>query len=78
MRTRQAVVGFAAVFETFDLIVVPTMPVTAFPHPGAADGNAHIDRFAVREPAIDFHRLTEPASHAGLPAITVPCGFGRR
>lgn len=29
----------------------------------------------MRVPGIYFHRLTEPPSHAGLPAISIPAGF---
>ena len=29
----------------------------------------------VSDPMIDFHRMTESPTHAGLPAITVNCGF---
>ncbi len=67
--------GFQSVFERTDFIVVPTVPLTAFPHPGPAAGNTHIDGMEIAHPTFDFHRLTEPPSHAGLPAITVPCGF---
>jgi Asp-tRNA(Asn)/Glu-tRNA(Gln) amidotransferase A subunit family amidase len=66
---------FAAVLDSFDVIVAPTMPVTAFPHPGPEAGPTEINGRPVSHPATDFHRLTEPASHAGLPSITVPCGF---
>ena len=66
--------GFSSVFADHDLIVVPTVPLTAFAHPGPAAGNADVDGIPVSHPALDFHRLTEPPSHAGLPAITVPCG----
>jgi len=67
--------GFADVFEAHDLIVCPTMPLVAFPHPGAAAGPLQIDGHPVAEPWIDFHRLTEPPSHAGLPALSLCCGF---
>ena len=67
--------GFTTVFQDADMIVVPTTPLTAFPHPGPSAGNLEIEGIPVSHPAIDFHRLTEPPSHAGLPAITVPCGF---
>jgi Asp-tRNA(Asn)/Glu-tRNA(Gln) amidotransferase A subunit family amidase len=65
------------VLSRHDFLVCPTMPLTAFPHPGAAGGNTHVDGAPVRIPSLDFHRLTEPFSHAGLPALTVPCGFDR-
>ena len=67
--------GFAGVFDSFDILVTPTMPVTAFPHPGREAGPTEINGKPISHPATDFHRLTEPPSHAGLPAITVPCGF---
>jgi Asp-tRNA(Asn)/Glu-tRNA(Gln) amidotransferase A subunit family amidase len=67
--------GFADVLDQYDLIVTPTMPVTAFPHPGEEAGPTEINGIPVRRPAIDFHRMTEPPSHAGLPAISIPCGF---
>ncbi|MER6557150.1 amidase [Streptomyces sp. NPDC001027] len=67
--------GFAAVFADYDLLITPTMPTTVFPHPGPAGGPAENEGHPVAFPAIDFHRLTEPASHAGLPALSVPCGF---
>jgi Asp-tRNA(Asn)/Glu-tRNA(Gln) amidotransferase A subunit family amidase len=76
LTTRQEISDkFADVFETYDLIVCPTMPLTAFPHPGAAAGPLQIDGHSIAEPAIDFHRLTEPPSHAGLPALSLCCGF---
>ncbi len=69
--------GFAEVFDSFDILVTPTMPVTAFPHPGREAGPTEINGKPVSHPETDFHRLTEPPSHAGLPAITVPCGFSK-
>jgi len=53
----------------------PTMPVTAFPHPGNAAGPTSVNGVPVERPAIDFHRFTGSPSHAGLPAISLPCGF---
>jgi hypothetical protein len=38
-------------------------------------GPLTIDGTPVAEPAINSHRMTEPPSHAGLPVISVPCGF---
>lgn len=67
--------AFDRIFGEHDLLLTPTMPVAAFAHPGALGGNSHINGLPVREPTIDFHRFTESPSHAGLPAITVPCGF---
>ena len=51
------------------------MPLTAFPHPGPIAGNTEIDGQPVPYPSLNFHRLTEPFSHAGVPAVSVPCGF---
>lgn len=67
--------AFADVFDHYDVLVTPSMPVTSFPHPGPEAGPTMINGKSVRRPAIDFHRMTEPPSHAGLPAISVPCGF---
>jgi Asp-tRNA(Asn)/Glu-tRNA(Gln) amidotransferase A subunit family amidase len=77
-RTRTEIAqGFANVLEKYDVLLTPTMTVSAFPHPGEVGGNTEVDGVAVDCPMIDFHRLTEPPSHAGLPAITLPCGFSR-
>jgi Asp-tRNA(Asn)/Glu-tRNA(Gln) amidotransferase A subunit family amidase len=67
--------AFAAVFADHDLLLTPTTPVTAFPHnpeggPSAIDGT-RIPRW----PGLNFHRLTEPPSHAALPAVSICCGF---
>lgn len=67
--------GFLSVLGRHDLIVTPTMPVTAFPHPGPEAGNTHVNGKPVSNPMIDFHRMTESPTHAALPAITVNCGF---
>jgi len=67
--------GFLAVLGSHDLLVTPTMPVTAFPHPGPEAGNTHVNGKPVSDPMVDFHRMTESPTHAGLPAITVNCGF---
>jgi Asp-tRNA(Asn)/Glu-tRNA(Gln) amidotransferase A subunit family amidase len=67
--------GFAAVFDHHDLLLTPTTPTTAFPH-NAEGGLSVIDETAVpRWPGLNFHRLTEPPSHAALPAVSVCCGF---
>ena len=71
----QIAAGFADTFATHDLLLTPTMTVAPFPHPGEVGGNTEVDGVPVAVPAIDFHRLTEPPSHAGIPALTVPCGF---
>jgi Asp-tRNA(Asn)/Glu-tRNA(Gln) amidotransferase A subunit family amidase len=67
--------AFADVFEDHDLLLAPTTPVTAFPH-DPEGGPAEIDGVPVpRWPGLNLHRLTEPPSHAGLPAVSICCGF---
>ncbi|NTE68230.1 amidase [Agrobacterium tumefaciens] len=78
--------GFAEVFKTYDFVVCPTTPIPPYPHGQSSKGIrpigggksapqdlAHENFF----PDFYFHRNTEPPSHAGLPAISVPCGFTR-
>jgi aspartyl-tRNA(Asn)/glutamyl-tRNA(Gln) amidotransferase subunit A len=57
---------FDRVFKDYDLLVCPTSPVTA----AAADkaDNHPLDSFMSQA-------FTIPASLAGLPALSVPCGF---
>jgi Asp-tRNA(Asn)/Glu-tRNA(Gln) amidotransferase A subunit family amidase len=70
--------AFNHLFADHDLIITPTMPLAAFPHPlRTVGGNTEINGLPVSQPHIDFHRFTESPSHAGLPAITVPCGFSK-
>ncbi len=67
--------GFAAVLEQHDVVLTPTTPTTAFPH-NPEGGPSVIDGSTVpRWPGLNFHRLTEPPSHAGLPAVSTCCGF---
>lgn len=63
--------AYADVFENHDVVVTPTTPFPAPPHPGDAATTDDV----LAEVELVLHRLTEPPSHAGLPAITVPCGF---
>lgn len=67
--------AYAGIFGQFDLIVTPTTPIPAFPHAGDKGGLDEIDGQPVRYAAAALHSLTESPSHAGLPALTVPCGF---
>ncbi|MFF8632412.1 amidase [Streptomyces werraensis] len=67
--------AYAKVFSEFDLLVTPTTPFPAFPHAGDIGGPAVVNGQPVDEPGAHLHRLTESPSHAGLPAISVPCGF---
>lgn len=67
--------AYRNIFKKFDLMVTPTTPIPAFKHAGDLGGIDVVDGIEVNDPAFFFHRLTEPPSHAGLPAISVPCGF---
>ncbi|MEU2232224.1 amidase [Streptomyces vietnamensis] len=67
--------AYAKIFNAFDLLVTPTTPFPAFPHAGDTGGPSIVNGKPVDEPGGHLHRLTESPSHAGLPAISVPCGF---
>ena len=58
---------FLDAFEEVDLILAPTTPTTAFPR---ADGQAEDPTAMYRQDV-----FTVPASLAGLPALSIPCGF---
>ena len=60
--------AFADVFADYDLLVTPTIPVPATAHPRESDD-------ALTRAGGALHMLTEPPSHAALPAVTVNCGF---
>jgi len=63
---------FRVLFETFDLLVTPTLPITAF-----AAGAIGVDR--ISGSPVDAHLgwspFTWPINLSGLPAATVPIGF---
>ena len=61
---------FLDAFRDVDVIVAPTTPTTAFPRADAPAG-------AVEDPTAMYRQdvFTVPASLAGLPALSVPCGF---
>lgn len=67
--------AYARVFRTYDMFVVPTTPIPAFPHAGDLGGVEIIDGQRVKHAGLALHTLTESPSHAGLPALSVPCGF---
>ena len=60
---------FDAAFEQVDLLLTPTAPTTAF-----APGEHSNDPLAMYLADL----LTIPANLAGLPAISVPCGFDKK
>lgn len=64
---------FAAAFQKVDVIASPTVP--AFP---PLIGEVFVQSGDLREHVIDaFLRFAIPYNLAGLPALTVPCGFSR-
>jgi Asp-tRNA(Asn)/Glu-tRNA(Gln) amidotransferase A subunit family amidase len=67
--------AFAEVLLEHDLLIWPTTPMTAFPHPGPVGGPTVVDGQEVRFPPLQNQRYTEAIAHAGYPAITVPAGF---
>ncbi len=64
---------FAAVFDKVDCLAVPALPVTATP---VAESEVRIGS-GFEDVRLALLRLTRPANLAGLPAISVPCGFSR-
>jgi len=60
---------FAAAFERCDLILGPTTPTTAFPIGAKIDDPVQMYLNDI---------FTIPAPLAGLPALSVPCGFDAR
>jgi aspartyl-tRNA(Asn)/glutamyl-tRNA(Gln) amidotransferase subunit A len=57
---------FTRFFEGYDILLTPTMPATAprFDDPAACD-----------RARLTFSYLTSPFNLAGVPALSVPCGF---
>ena len=65
--------GFLDEFDKFDLLLSPTMPVTAFPtdeYPAEIGGQA-----AYPTAAWGFVPFTHPINTIGFTAASVPCGF---
>ncbi len=60
--------AFDAAFAKCDFILAPTVPMTAFP-----------ENYAAKDPVETYQTdiCTVPANIAGLPAISVPCGFDK-
>ncbi len=62
-----------AFFETYDLLISPTITTPAFPHPGWAPGPATVAGQPI-DPMLGW-LLTYPFNLTGQPAASVPCGF---
>ncbi|MFD0685995.1 amidase [Actinomadura fibrosa] len=67
--------AFATAMTGADVMVTPTTAVTAFPHGGDRGPTRPVDGQEVPPLGMLIHAMTEPPSHAGLPAISVPGGF---
>jgi aspartyl-tRNA(Asn)/glutamyl-tRNA(Gln) amidotransferase subunit A len=63
--------GLNWLFERFDVLAAPAMPVVA-PRIGEDEVELHGERFPYRLAVIPFN---SPWSLAGLPVLSVPCGF---
>ena len=66
--------AFARVFQDHELLLMPTTPMAAFPHPGALGGPRQVAGRDSTCPMLENQRFTEAIAHAGYPVITVPCG----
>ena len=69
----QMINQFADVFDDYDLLLSPTMPVTAFPvqeYPHVIGGKENANR-----KGWSFVPFTHPINTIGHPAASVPCGF---
>jgi Asp-tRNA(Asn)/Glu-tRNA(Gln) amidotransferase A subunit family amidase len=67
--------AFRAAMAGADVLVTPTTPVPAFPHGGERGPSGVVGGVPVDSLGKICHMTTEPPSHAGLPAISVPGGF---
>ena len=71
MRARPSAPSCEAAFEAFDVLLTPTMPVTATPI-----GDETVDINGQPHPlAVELSRFTYPFNLSRLPALSVPCGF---
>lgn len=67
--------AFVDAMQGFDALVTPTTPIAAPPHFGDYGPTAVLEGRSVPALGLFLHTITEPPSHAGLPAISVPAGF---
>jgi aspartyl-tRNA(Asn)/glutamyl-tRNA(Gln) amidotransferase subunit A len=68
---RKIVQDFDETFRSIDILVTPTLPLVA-PEIGADFSIVNGKESPVTD---DLIRLTSPSNLAGLPSLTVPCGF---
>ena len=71
---REVEVDFQEAFEQVDILVAPTTPIPA-PRIGASEVRLEGERESTVR--AELLRLTRPANLAGLPAVSIPCGFTR-
>jgi aspartyl-tRNA(Asn)/glutamyl-tRNA(Gln) amidotransferase subunit A len=64
---------FARVMLQVHVLAMPTLPITA---PGIGDPSVVIGKHS-EDSRLALLRLTRPANLAGLPAISLPCGFSQ-
>lgn len=67
--------AIAGLFRNYDILLTPTAPVAAWPHPADFGGPHTINGKPVDRAYIDFFRFTEPTGHTGHPSLTMNCGF---
>lgn len=67
--------AFLGAMASFDVLVSPTTPVPAFAHEGDYGPQTLVNGAEVPPLAVFLHSMTEPPSHAGVPAISVNGGF---
>ena len=62
--------GYDKALETYDLLVMPTVPITAQPHP---EPDCSITEYVAR--ALEMIGNTAPQDITGHPAMSIPCGL---
>lgn len=67
---RFARAGYDKALETYDLLVMPTVPIIAQPHP---DPDCSITEYVAR--ALEMIGNTAPQDITGHPAMSIPCGL---
>jgi aspartyl-tRNA(Asn)/glutamyl-tRNA(Gln) amidotransferase subunit A len=70
-KRRQYAESLKKVMETVDVLAVPTIPIVA---PRIGEQEVKIGR-STENVRVALLRLTFPGNLAGLPAISLPCGF---